>query len=88
MLLCALLLLVATQSLSLAHEFAHSEHEQTELCEVLNSFGSNKALIQPECSQGFSSHTQIGFADLPISKVETQGIFNHRARAPPRFSLS
>lgn len=85
--LCAFLFLVATQSISLAHEFTHSDHEPTELCDVLGSFGSNKAVIAVEFSYELSFQNPIGFNALPFAKLSAKGISTHRSRAPPATSV-
>ncbi len=79
--------MVATMSLGLAHDLTHSEHEQTEFCEALNSFGSNKAVILFEAISEFPLHSQIDFDTSPPFLVNTTVIFNQRSRAPPRASL-
>jgi len=79
--------MVATTSLGLAHDLTHSEHEQTEFCEALNSFGSNKAVILFEAISEFLLHSQIDFDTSPPFLVNTTVIFNQRSRAPPRASL-
>jgi len=85
--LCAFVFLVTTQSLSLAHEFAHDEHEQTELCELLNSFGASKAIIAHGVVLESFPHTQIRFAIHRSSLVNSKIVLSQRSRAPPQ-SLS
>lgn len=86
--LCAFAFLVSSQSLKLTHEFTHIEHEQTELCEILHSFGSNTAVIAHQVGPQFFLHSQLYFATLLSSLVDKKPILNQRSRAPPLLSLS
>jgi len=90
MMLCALVLLVTAQALSVTHDLTHNEHEheQTELCEVLGSFGANKAVIALEVTLGFFPLSQTDIVTPPSSLFDTKVILNQRSRAPPVRSLS
>jgi len=81
--LCAFLCMVSTQSLSLAHEFTHTEHEPTEFCEILNAIGANKDCTSSQSTLLFpppnQNHSSIWF--VPTTKAIV--VLNQRSRAPP-----
>jgi len=80
---CAFLLLISTQSLSLAHDPSHNNHDETELCEILNTAGNNGDWINSE------SHLPLGSGShhLPavwfVSIIDGTVVLDQRSRAPP-----
>lgn len=79
----ALLCFVSAQALIIAHDLTHANHEQTELCDVLNTFGANKDCITTQSLLLFASHNRnhIYFWLLPIANGSR--VLNQRSRAPP-----
>ena len=87
LMMCAFLCLISTQPLVLAHDLTHADHEKTELCNVLNTFGANKDCISsreiPLLSPHIQSHTSV-WIDSNIDKAI---VLNRRSRAPPLSNL-
>jgi len=86
--LCALAILLYTQSLSLAHDLSHLNHEETEYCQLFKAFNSNKAIPPLVFSPNITTHAQINFALLTPTFFEAKIVLHQRSRAPPEIIAS
>lgn len=75
--------LILNQSLVLAHDITHENHEQNEICDVLAWFSADKDCIDSNKITLSSSvdQEQIVIWLAPIN--DTQIVRNQRARSPP-----
>lgn len=79
----AFVFLVSTQSISLAHEISHHQHEASEVCDVLNVFSVNNVIVptEPINLRSFNS-TSWDNTDYSFF-VDRAFIFVQRSRSPP-----
>ena len=85
--LCALTIFLFTQSLSLAHDLTHLDHEETDYCQLLEAFNS-EAVLSLAFSPKISTLGQINFALLTPTFFEAKIILHQRSRAPPELIFS
>ena len=87
MMLLVVACVIATQSLTLAHDIIHlgHAHEQTELCEGLNFFAQNEVDISFQSNSLFCTDSQIEFVALPSHFFMGSLLLSQRPRAPPSF---
>lgn len=74
------------QSISIAHDLSHHEHEASEVCEVLNAFGANKDIAPLDTVSlfDFNSNTHSNVVYSP--PIDRSFIYIQRSRSPP-YSL-
>ena len=87
MMLLVVACVIATQSLTLAHDIIHlgHGHEETELCEGLNFFAQNEVDISFQSHSLFCADSQIEFASSPSYLFIGSLFISKRPRAPPAF---
>lgn len=78
-----LLCMLSTDTLLLAHDLKHTNHEQTELCDVLNSFATNNDLISSKNSFQFSSINVSNVSICHSNTINQATVLNQRSRSPP-----
>ena len=75
--------LIVNQSLVLAHDVTHEDHEQNEICDVLASFSANKDCIDSNKITLSSSVNQKQLIFWLASINDTPIVRNQRSRSPP-----
>jgi len=80
---------IVTQSLSSMHDIMHigHDHEKTDSCQILNTFGGTEAIFSSRLADLFFAYNQIEFALFFSPRLSTK-IFTYKlSRAPPAFSF-
>jgi hypothetical protein len=78
-------IMLATQTLTFAHEFTHLPGGDTELCEVCRIHGSSPAIIDLAQEKFDVLHCSIGPPQYRSCITGADGLTNFHARAPPRL---
>ena len=90
-------MLISVQTLSLAHDIIHSDHlhnddvhnehqsdhEETEFCQILDTVGASKVLIDSTVELNLVWQRQISVENFTAPLVTVRVIFKNQARAPP-----
>ena len=80
--------LMVNQSLVLAHDITHENHEQNEICDVLASFGANNDFIDSNKITLCSSVNQKQILFWHALTNDTPIVRNQRSRSPPPLLIS
>lgn len=97
LMLSVFVFLTTVQTLSLAHDIIHSdiihsdyihsehesEHEETEFCQILDTVGASKVLIDSAVELNLISQPQKNLDNFVVSCVYARLILKNQARAPP-----
>jgi hypothetical protein len=78
------------QNLTIEHDIAHAwhNHEETELCEILDFYGSSTLLIAAELPLPSYLHSEGDIAVPSSVDLDAKVNIIHRTRAPPSPSHS